>query len=139
MIVRHFDLQPPKTQPPEEEGWMPARQGFYGYHTMTKCVSQQVKTEWEERDRAERAMGLLPEGEFQQDCFLSVLSDIKREHVNLFEVGTGNLHRLIPKRDIKIPLYTLAVTMGFNYTSVKICDCQRWQGCLPIRKYWSPA
>ncbi|MFC1869961.1 FkbM family methyltransferase [Chloroflexota bacterium] len=89
MIVRHFDIKPPETQPPHEDGWEQSWQGFYGYHTMAKCESQQAKAEWEERDRAERAKGQMNEGEFERDCFLTVLADIKREHVNMFELGAG--------------------------------------------------
>jgi len=90
MIVKHFDVKPPKTQPPEkEEGWEPAWHASYGYYAMTKCVSPESQTEWQERDRAIRAEGKMPGTEFFEDCFLSVLADIKREHVNMFELGAG--------------------------------------------------
>ncbi len=86
MIVRHFDVDTPKTQPPEDEGW---EQGWYGYYWMTKCWSQQRRTEFAERTHAIQAKGEVSERQFEQDCFLSVLADIKRKHVNMLELGAG--------------------------------------------------
>ena len=56
---------------------------------MTKCVSQQAQARWEKPLRAIQAKGQMHEGVFQLDCLLSVLADIKREHVNMFELGAG--------------------------------------------------
>jgi len=33
--------------------------------------------------------GELTESQFERDCFLSILANIKREHVNMFELGAG--------------------------------------------------
>lgn len=86
MIIRHFDVKTPETQPPQEEGW---EQTWVGYHAMTKCVAQQRRAKFEEQYRATRAAGQMTESEFEQDCLLSVLADIKSKHVNMFELGAG--------------------------------------------------
>lgn len=86
MIVRHFDVNAPETQPPQSEGW---EQAWHGYYRMTKCWSQQRKTKQAERRRAIHAKGEVTESEFERDCFLSVLADIKRKHVNMLELGAG--------------------------------------------------
>lgn len=86
MIIRHFDVKTPQTQPPHDEGWEPT---WHGYYEMTKCESQRRRVEYAERDRAIWAEGQITEAEFERDCFLSVLADIKRKHVNMFELGAG--------------------------------------------------
>lgn len=86
MIIRHFDVKTPKTQPPQSEGWQPT---WHGYYEMAKCESPERKAEYAERDRAIHAEGMMTEAEFERDCFLSVLVDIKRKHVNMFELGAG--------------------------------------------------
>jgi FkbM family methyltransferase len=86
MIVRHFDVKTPETKPPNDEGW---EQAWYGYHRMAKCWSEQMKVKFGEQSKSVNAAGELDEGQFERDCFLSVLADIKREHVNMFELGAG--------------------------------------------------
>lgn len=86
MIVKHFDIKTPQTQPPQDEGW---GQTWAGYYAMTKCMSQERREQLEERDRAIRAAGEMTETDFGRDCLLSVLADIKREQVNMFELGAG--------------------------------------------------
>lgn len=86
MIIRHFEVKTPQTQPPHDEGWQPT---WHGYYEMAKCVSPERRAEWVERDRATRAEGMVTETEFEQDCFLSMLADIKGKQVNMFELGAG--------------------------------------------------
>ncbi|TRZ96030.1 FkbM family methyltransferase [bacterium] len=86
MIVRHFDVKVPVIKPPQGDGW---EQAWFGYHWMTKCVSQEGRADCKERDRAAKAEGQMTETEFQRDCFLSVLADIQRKNVNMFELGAG--------------------------------------------------
>jgi FkbM family methyltransferase len=86
VIIRHFDIKKPLTRPPENEGWEPT---WHGYFEMTKCLSPSRRREIEDFDNAIRAKGLVPEVDFEQDCLLSILADIKRETVNMFEVGAG--------------------------------------------------
>jgi FkbM family methyltransferase len=86
MIVRHFDVSIPKTEPPQNEGW---EQAWYGYHRMTKCWSEQMKVKHRGRIKPIMVKGELDESSFERDCLLSVLADIKREHVNMFELGAG--------------------------------------------------
>ncbi len=86
MIVKHFNINTPKIQPPKKEGW---EQSWCGYHMMKKCISQQKKVKDAGRDNAIWAEGKITEPEFKRDIFLSVLGDIKAKHVNLFELGAG--------------------------------------------------
>jgi FkbM family methyltransferase len=41
------------------------------------------------RRQTTQAKGEVHERDFEKDCFLSVLADIQREHVNMFELGAG--------------------------------------------------
>ncbi len=86
MIVRHFDIKTPETKPPQDEGWEQMR---HGYYVMTKCLSQQKRAQDAERDQAIQAEGQMTDTEFKQDCFLSVLADVGRQQVNMFELGAG--------------------------------------------------
>lgn len=86
MILRHFEIKSLNTLPPQDTGW---EREWHGKDEMTKCESVQRRLEYAERDRAIRADGMITEAEFERDCFLSVLSDIKRTHVNMFELGAG--------------------------------------------------
>ncbi len=86
MIIQHFDVNTPKVKAPRENDW---EQLWSGYYWMTKCISQQKRTEWAERDNVTRLSGKMTEPDFQRDCLLSVLADIKREHVNICELGAG--------------------------------------------------
>jgi len=63
MIVRHFDVKTPETQPPQNEGW---EQTWAGYYAMTKCLAQQRKASLEEPDHNIRAEG----------CTSKILGDI---------------------------------------------------------------
>jgi len=86
MIVRHFDVDTPKTQPPQGEGWELA---WHGYYRMVKCWSPQRRMKVAKRGQAAREKCEVYERDFEKDCFLSVLTDIQREHVNMFELGAG--------------------------------------------------
>jgi FkbM family methyltransferase len=85
MIVRHFDISTPKNQPPQGDGW---EQAWYGYYRTTKCWKR-LRVEVEENIKAVRDKGELDELHFEQDCFLSVLADINKKHVNMLELGAG--------------------------------------------------
>ena len=88
MIITNFDIKDFKTsetQPPDE-GW---EQLWSGYYWMSKCFSQQKRTDDVERERAIQAEGMINETEFQRNCLLSILADIKRGQVNMFELGAG--------------------------------------------------
>jgi FkbM family methyltransferase len=86
MIVQHFNVTTPKTEPPQAEGW---EQAWHGYYEMTKCESEQRRVEYAERDSTILAKGEMTEADFERDCLLSVLADIKKTHVNMFELGAG--------------------------------------------------
>jgi len=86
MIIRHFDVTAPKLNPPQDEE---LEQIFCGHYMMRKCMSQKKRERDIQHDSAIRREGKVPETEFKRDCFLSILTDIKRNHVNMFELGAG--------------------------------------------------
>ena len=86
MIVKHFDVSTPQTKPPQKEGW---EQAWYGYHRMTRCWSEEMRQKFSEQIKSTCAKGELNESQFERDCFLSVLANIEKEHVNMFEIGAG--------------------------------------------------
>lgn len=86
MIVRHFEIALHERKPPEENGW---EQLPLGYHWMSKCMSAERRTRDEDLNNKRREAGYMTTGNFQQDCLLSILADIKREKVNFFELGAG--------------------------------------------------
>lgn len=86
MIIKHFNVNSPQPQPPQNEEWQPA---WHGYRVMTKCYSPEKRKLDAERDRMIHAEGMISEPEFKQDCLLSLLADIKNKHVNFFELGAG--------------------------------------------------
>ncbi len=86
MIVQHFDIHTPKTKPPQEHGWEPSR---YGYYWMSKCLTPQRKREIAETFKEVIISGETHELDFENDCFLSILADIKQDEVNFFELGAG--------------------------------------------------
>ncbi len=86
MLVKHFDFDTPQRQPPFNEGW---EQAWYGYHRLAKSWSEQRQAKFIERIKSIDKAGELTETQFEIDCFLSVLADIKSKHVNMFELGAG--------------------------------------------------
>jgi FkbM family methyltransferase len=86
LLIKHFEIKSPETLPPEETGWNPT---WHGYFEMAKCVSPEWGAELEKINRDTRDEGMVPEIDFEQDCFLSILADIKKEKVTMFELGAG--------------------------------------------------
>jgi hypothetical protein len=86
VIIKHFSVKTPDVTPPESDGW---EQGWYGYHQMQKCETEQRKIEYTSQDRDTKAQGMITEADFERDVFLSILADIKKEKVNMFELGAG--------------------------------------------------
>ena len=80
MRLRHFHIETPVTQPPLKEGW---EKLWSGYYYMTKCYSKLKREVQEEKDRLTREEGMINFGEFQQDCLLSVLSEIKNKQLTV--------------------------------------------------------
>ncbi len=87
MVIKHFDIKMPKTQPPDGDGWVPLWNGNW----RKSDVWSRVKAA--EADSsvlyAEAGAGEIGEQEFEIDCFLSILSDIRRDKVVLIEPGAG--------------------------------------------------
>lgn len=86
MNIRHFDIKTPKVKAPGEDGW---EQLPLGYYWMTKCMAADRRLRDDELYSKIRAAGNMRAGNFQQDCLLSILADIKRDEVNIFELGAG--------------------------------------------------
>lgn len=86
MNIRHFDIKTPTVKAPGEGGW---EQLPLGYYRMTKCLGADRKAGDEELYSRIREAGNIAGGNFQQDCLLSILADIKRDEVNIFELGAG--------------------------------------------------
>ena len=86
MIIRHFDIGTPEVVVRKKDGW---EQLPLGYYRMSKCIAADRRFSDEELYSSIRAAGNMPAGNFQQDCLLSILADIKKDEVNFFELGAG--------------------------------------------------
>jgi FkbM family methyltransferase len=86
MIIKHFDVTTPETEPPAGEGW---ERTWTGYHVMSKCIAQDRKTQFEDQYLETRKNGQTPQPAFGRDLLLSLLTDIDKKHVNMFELGAG--------------------------------------------------
>ena len=86
MIIQHFDFKTPAIPPPEPNGW---EQAWHGYYEMAKVETEERKKGYAEQDRTAHAQGQITEAEFERDVLLSVLSDIKKNTVTMFELGAG--------------------------------------------------
>jgi len=72
MKIKHFDIQTPKSSPRWGNDWL---QMWHGNHRLAKCWDDKL-TNTSERD-------------FEIDCFLSILAEIKKDSVRMFELGAG--------------------------------------------------
>ena len=86
MIIRQFDIETPEVKASIEDGW---EQLPLGYSWMTKCRSPEFSVSLAGIYREMEEQGIMPGGRFQLDCLLSILADIKKSHVNMFELGAG--------------------------------------------------
>ena len=86
MIIRHYDVQSPETKPPDNDNWQPT---WHGYWELKACETQNRKLALLAQDKTTHSRGMITEPEFEKDCLLSILSDIKHDQVNMFELGAG--------------------------------------------------
>ena len=86
MILKHFNIKTPTVKAPAEDNW---EQLPLGYYRMSKCTSPDRKAYDEKVIKKIREAGNMVGGDFQQDCLLSILADIKREEISFFELGAG--------------------------------------------------
>jgi FkbM family methyltransferase len=56
---------------------------------MEKCESESRINGYKILDDETHSKGMITEEEFERDCFLSILSNIKRININMMEVGAG--------------------------------------------------
>ncbi len=92
MLLKHFNIKTPGTQPPKEVGW---EKLWSGYYYMTKCYSELKREVEAEKNRATGAEGTMNFGEFQQDCLLSVLTLQAKALVQVR--GAGSLRECLRK------------------------------------------
>jgi len=69
--------------PPETTGW---ERRWYGYWEMEKTLSPEFRKFCEEISKVEKG---LTEEEFESQCFLSIINEIKDEQIKIFELGAG--------------------------------------------------
>jgi len=86
VIIRHFDIQPPITQPPDAEGWEPT---WHGYWELTECETEDRRLEYKTMEEQAKTEGIMTEMTFERDCLLSILSEVKSPKLNFMELGAG--------------------------------------------------
>ena len=86
MILRHHEITTPDVSPPAPQGWVQLPTGYY---RLEKCLAPDRLERDEEVARRRQEAGVIAPGQFQQDCLLSILADMKRETVHFFELGAG--------------------------------------------------
>lgn len=72
MKISHFDIRAPDTKPPDGRDWT---QLWHGHHRLTECWNDDLTNKSEQ--------------DFERDCFLSILSDVRKDKVTMIEVGAG--------------------------------------------------
>ena len=87
MLLQKFIITKPETFPPQSAGW---QQFWHGYYQMTK-VRSAAKTQNDQQahhvdDLIAEAMS---ESEFEKQLFLNIIRNIKKDHINMFELGAG--------------------------------------------------
>ena len=83
MIISHYDIKTPPGKAPEETGWA---QLPLGYYWMNKCMSAERRARDEKINKKRQEAGYMSTGNFQQDCLLNILADMKRDEVNIIEL-----------------------------------------------------
>ncbi len=86
MNIKHFDIQPPITQPPNKEEWEPT---WHGYWELTECETESRRLEYKAMEEQANADGIMTEIAFERDCLLSILSEIKSPKIRFMELGAG--------------------------------------------------
>lgn len=86
MKIKHWDTKRPVALPPQTGKW---EQTQFGYYRLACCWSNEKKEIFAKQKAEVVANGYMGEREFEQDCFLSIVSDTKREHMNILELGAG--------------------------------------------------
>lgn len=86
MNIQHFDIKSPDITFTNNNYWIPT---WYGYSRMAKCESKERLMLSVESDAKIKSIGYITEEDFERDCLLSILADIKKESINMFEIGAG--------------------------------------------------
>ena len=85
MELTRFEINTPSTTPPDPNGWV---RYWHGYHQMTKVRSEdKIKKNIEQHTAPEP--DLLSERKVEIQVFLNIIKDIKKQHINMFELGAG--------------------------------------------------
>jgi len=102
MKINHFDIKHSVIQAPP--GWSV---GWHGNLRKDECKSASARRKFHAAQDKAHSLGVLGEREFEVDCFLSILQDIKKPKIHFVELGAGYAewccaldgvikHRLIP-------------------------------------------
>ena len=86
MKVNHYDFIHKNLDNQTQDGWADLP---LGYRWMTKCQSSSYRTTTKELYKNIKDDGMIPGGEFQLSCLLSVIQNIHKEKINVFELGSG--------------------------------------------------
>jgi len=77
------DVQAKGFLPPEKTGWEPR---WYGYWEMEKTLSKEFRELCQKIRNCNKG---LAEEEFEKQCFLSIINEIKDSQIKMFELGAG--------------------------------------------------
>jgi FkbM family methyltransferase len=86
MIVNQYDFIHKDLDDQSQDGWvnMPL-----GYRWMIKCQSSNYSAATKELYKKIKDDGMIPGGEFQLSCLLSIIQNINKDKINVFELGAG--------------------------------------------------
>ena len=88
MIIKHYDGIEPQKLPDTFycQSWKPT---WYGVPRLAECKSEFAEYRYNMSVIKAHNEGLIAEREYEVDCFLSILQDIKERSVTFIEVGAG--------------------------------------------------
>lgn len=108
MKINHFVISPDKLPPPNWDALPPGwSTGWHGNLRKDECRSESARRKFAVAQNKAHSLGVLGEQEFEVDCFLSILQDIRKPKIQFVELGAGYAewcsaldgvikHRLIP-------------------------------------------
>jgi hypothetical protein len=84
MIIKHFEINPPEIDVPED-----CKPCWYGLYRLKACYSDMAWKRFKDAEKLSHEMGYMGERELEVDLFLSILQDIKSRSVTFVELGAG--------------------------------------------------
>lgn len=86
MRIAHYSISTPVVNKPSDNGW---KQAWHGLYRPAKCKSERANKAFKEAEELAHRNGCLSEREFEVDCFLSILADMKTDKLTMLELGAG--------------------------------------------------